>query len=68
MDIGIHIDIHLSPMLGLQYQHYRIFCMDASFKQLTKLSSTIFKMYPSPFIIFLWQWKEAQNPHLGSKK
>ena len=67
-DIGIHIDIHLSLVLGLQYQHYHIFCMDSSFKRLTRLSSMIFKMYHCPFIICLWQWKEVQNPHLGSKK
>lgn len=66
-DIGIHIDIHLSLVLGLQYQHYHIFCMDSSFKRLTRLSSMIFKMYPCPFIIFLWQQKEVQNPHLSSK-
>lgn len=66
-DIGIYIDIHLSLVLGLQYQHYHIFCMDSSFKQLTRLSSMIFKMYPCPFIIFLWQRKEVQNPHLSSK-
>lgn len=66
-DIGIYIDIHLSLVLGLQYQHYHIFCMDSSFKRLTRLSSMIFKMYPCPFIIFLWQQKEVQNPHLSSK-
>ena len=66
-DIGIYIDIHLSLVLGLQYQHYHIFCMDSSFIQLTRLSSMIFKMYPCPFIIFLWQRKEVQNPHLSSK-
>ena len=67
MDIDVHIGVHLSLMLGLQYQHYHIFCMDSSFKQLTRLSLRIFKMYPRPFIIFLWQWKD-QNPHLGSTK